>query len=104
MTEYREYIIEPHSYLSLSYQFAHKEYDGPEDRRVGFGKTIADCKQQIDDYIFENTSYEVKLIEPFKAKKFTYMEEAKLFCESMGLCFDNITPLLNGFEIGFDAP
>lgn len=32
----------------LDWQWAHKDFDGPEDFRSGFGPSIQACKDQID--------------------------------------------------------
>lgn len=31
------------------WQYAHEDYDGPEDNRCGLGSSIDDCKEQIDE-------------------------------------------------------
>lgn len=48
---YRDYIISdnPPCARDFKFQFVHEEYDGPEDHRHGDGKTIEDCKHQIDE-------------------------------------------------------
>ena len=55
MTEYRDYritlYVKPSPFRGLDYDFAHKDYDGPEDRRCGNGASIEDCKRQIDELI-----------------------------------------------------
>lgn len=54
---YRDYRIErsdaPAFVRDAQFQFTHAEYDGPEDRRCGFGRDEADCRAQIDDLIAE---------------------------------------------------
>lgn len=49
--EYRDYEIWPIDIMQFRFEFNHKDYDGPEDRRLGTGKTIEDCRQQIDEQI-----------------------------------------------------
>jgi len=55
MTEYRDYSIsfdpKPIPYRDYDYNFAHKDYDGPEDKRCGNGGSIEDCKDKIDEQI-----------------------------------------------------
>ena len=58
VTEYRDYIItyDPKpipAYMGVDYDFAHKDYDGPEDKRCGNGGSIEDCKALIDEQIDE---------------------------------------------------
>lgn len=48
--EYKGYMINTApAYTRMAYMFTHKDYDGPEDRRHGYGKSIEDCKEQIDE-------------------------------------------------------
>jgi hypothetical protein len=49
---YKNYEIKPGEYTK--FDFVHLEYDGPEDRRLGHGRSIDDCKQQIDEMEWEN--------------------------------------------------
>jgi hypothetical protein len=55
--EYRDYLIQyappPIPDRRHDWQFAHKDYDGPGDRRCGDGRSIDDCKAQIDELIEE---------------------------------------------------
>ena len=50
---YRGYIIAydppPIGTRAMDWQFAHEDYDGPEDSRCGAGPSLEDCKAQIDD-------------------------------------------------------
>lgn len=47
--EYRDYVIEKVSPVcGYNYEFYHREYDGPEDRRAGIGKTLEECYESID--------------------------------------------------------
>lgn len=48
---YGEYEITaaPAFQREYRFNFAHKEYMGPEDRRCGCATTIEDCKEQIDE-------------------------------------------------------
>ena len=50
MTTYKGYLIAPTPTYAREFrwQFTHKEYTGPEDRRHGFGKTLEECTEQID--------------------------------------------------------
>jgi hypothetical protein len=86
--EYRDYIIQPHSYFGGHFEFVHKEYDGPEDRRIGHGSTVQDCKQQIDDIIFESNEWTVKHSEVLQPVTFTWLSDAIKFAGSYALEFD----------------
>lgn len=33
----------------FGWAFVHKDYDEPEDKRAGYGKSEQDCKDQIDE-------------------------------------------------------
>lgn len=49
---YKDYRI----YLDdnpFGWAFVHKDYDGDEDERFGYGKSVDDCKEQIDLLIAE---------------------------------------------------
>ena len=54
-TLYRDFEISRNPYsrppCSVDWQFVHKDYDGPEDRRFGHGPTLDDCKEQIDEML-----------------------------------------------------
>lgn len=54
---YRDFVIEywckPISIRDFDYDFVHIDYDGPEDSRKGHGKSIEDCKKQIDEMLSE---------------------------------------------------
>ena len=51
---YRDYeITHGLNRIWQRWDFAHKDYDGPEDGRCGGGKTIEDCIAAIDDRIDE---------------------------------------------------
>jgi hypothetical protein len=59
---YRNYIIEDApSYTRKKYQFIHQDYDGGHDKRIGVADTIDDCKQQINEKIFEQDIKEEEL-------------------------------------------
>jgi hypothetical protein len=47
---YRGYVIEENPYHILQHEwlFAHEEYDGPEDPRIGSERSVEMCKQRID--------------------------------------------------------
>lgn len=47
---YRDYIISHHSTVRTGqvWEYAHKDYDGPEDRRIGWAGTIDEAKGDID--------------------------------------------------------
>lgn len=52
--EYRDYLIEENtSPWPGKFEFVHNSYDGPGDNRLGFGNSIQDCKDQIDEQIEE---------------------------------------------------
>lgn len=61
---YRGCVIEQHwnpvagfrPYLD-SFVWAHEDYDGPEDKRCGFGETLADVCEDID-FKLEKGEYE----------------------------------------------
>lgn len=49
MTErYRDFDIDE-GYPG-TYQYVHKDYDGPEDNRAGWARTVAECKDEIDEW------------------------------------------------------
>jgi len=52
-TQYRGYNIRhnppPANLPQANWQFEADDYDGPGDGRIGFGPTLDDCKQQIDE-------------------------------------------------------
>lgn len=49
MTErYRDFDIDE-GYPG-TYQYVHKDYDGPEDNRAGWAWTVAECKAEIDEW------------------------------------------------------
>lgn len=55
---YKDWIIAVNSmwpHDQFAYTYTHKDYDGDEDNRYGFGATIEACKQEIDDYENEQT-------------------------------------------------
>jgi hypothetical protein len=55
MIEYREFeiVYNPPSIpvRSFDWQFAHRDYDGPEDNRSGHAKSLADVKEMIDEMV-----------------------------------------------------
>ena len=57
MSQYRGFEIiydpPPIPYRNLDWQFAHIEYDGPEDHRCGAGESEAECREFIDEIISE---------------------------------------------------
>lgn len=49
MTErYRDFDIDE-GYPG-TFQYVHKDYDGPEDNRAGWAWTVAECKAEIDEW------------------------------------------------------
>lgn len=51
LERYGKYSISlapPHQ-REYRFNFVHDDYDGPGDRRCGFGKTIQECRDWIDD-------------------------------------------------------
>lgn len=52
-TEYRGYVIEydppPIPGPTFDWQYTHKDYDGPEDKRHGYSASVEACKAEIDD-------------------------------------------------------
>lgn len=52
MDDYRgfsfSYWRKPIPTSAFDYDFVHDDYDGPGDPRCGNGKSIEDCKEQID--------------------------------------------------------
>lgn len=44
-----EICVGPAYTRDSQWQFAHVDYDGPEDNRCGLGSSIEDCKEQIDE-------------------------------------------------------
>jgi hypothetical protein len=57
MTEtYRDFAItpiDPPGPTSLRWQYVHCDYDGPEDKRIGVAASIQECKDAIDDMLWE---------------------------------------------------
>ena len=57
MMIYRGYTIsfdpKPIPYRDFDFDFAHVDYDGPEDKRSGHGASVSDCQDQIDEIIYE---------------------------------------------------
>jgi len=48
--EYRDYQIEfADSASRMRFQYIHKEYNGPEDHRLGVKNSLAECIRQIDE-------------------------------------------------------
>lgn len=97
---YREFNIEHNGW---AYIYSHKEYDGPEDRRIGSAFTIEEAKQEIDDYIAANTTYFVNNPVAGTITKFFFIQEAINFCKSIGLDQSFITFWLDGEEVSFDS-
>jgi len=54
---YRGYIINhdqtPIPIRNHDWQFAHEEYDGPEDRRIGSAGSLEDAKREIDEMLLD---------------------------------------------------
>jgi|APSaa5957512493_1039668.scaffolds.fasta_scaffold43243_3 hypothetical protein len=52
---YRGYTIsfDPKPIPYRDFDFAHVDYDGPEDKRCGHGASVSDCQDQIDEIIYE---------------------------------------------------
>ena len=50
--QYKDYIItyepKPIPTDKWDFNYAHKDFDGPEDGRYGIGSSIIDCMQQIN--------------------------------------------------------
>lgn len=49
---YRDYTISPSNFFN--YEFSHKDYDGPEDNRCGYAKTLEEALDTIDEQILES--------------------------------------------------
>lgn len=48
--EYKGYVISMAPlYTRFKWQYVHKEYDGPEDDRLGYCNTIEQCIEEIDE-------------------------------------------------------
>ena len=49
---YRGYYIEynppPIPTYNMDFAYYSEDYDGPQDYRYGYGKSVEDCKHQID--------------------------------------------------------
>ena len=55
--KYMDYLIQQNDSCGGKYSFVHDGYDGApdaNDHRYGFGSSIEDCIQQINQYILEN--------------------------------------------------
>lgn len=54
---YRGFTIEhdpkPIPTRAHDYSFVHEDYDGPEDKRIGTGSSVQDCRDAIDDMLWE---------------------------------------------------
>ena len=54
---YRDYIItfelKPIPSRAFDFDYAHKDYDGPEDRRCGNAESVAAAQRDIDEIIEE---------------------------------------------------
>lgn len=46
-TLYRDFVI---SHSWIGWQWVHKDYDGPDDRRAGTERNLVDCFKAIDDW------------------------------------------------------
>jgi hypothetical protein len=101
MTTYRNFEI-THSYM-WGYDYTHVDYDGPEDSRTGTRHTIEECKDAIDEYYFEKTSYKVLNPNSKTITKFDYWEEAVAFCRSCCIPVDFIKLEIAGFNVDFDS-
>lgn len=54
--EYRGFVIEPNIYNYTkwdAYEYMHKDYDGPEDRRAGYAESVEQAMVTIDDDFFD---------------------------------------------------
>jgi hypothetical protein len=100
MTTYRNFQI---IFIDGSFHYIHKEYDGNEDKRFGYFKTIEECKDAIDQYYFEKTSYKVLNPNSKTITKFDYWEEAVAFCRSCCIPVDFIKLEIAGFNVDFDS-
>ena len=48
---YQGYKIYPSPYGHWNnWLFCHKDYDGPEDKRLGDGKDVMECIEKIEEY------------------------------------------------------
>ncbi|MCP4169957.1 MAG: hypothetical protein GY758_04190 [Fuerstiella sp.] len=56
--KYRGYTITydppPIPIRAHDWQFAHDEYDGPEDTRIGYAKSLTDAMHEVDEQIAED--------------------------------------------------
>lgn len=62
---YRDYIIhlsDLSAPLVCQYTYFHKDFDGPEDNRHGFGPTVEDCMERIDEALEEDVEPEAPLL------------------------------------------
>ena len=50
-TSFKGYLIRPHYYLPNQFEFAHEDYDGPEDHRLGSGASVLECVDLIEEQI-----------------------------------------------------
>lgn len=44
-----EITVAPAYQREFRFNFCHPDYDGPGDKRCGFGKSIEDCRNWIDE-------------------------------------------------------
>ena len=58
--KYRQFEIEPESIIGCCY--FHEDYDGPEDRRAGYGRTQQECKDAVDEWWTEQTLEAVRKV------------------------------------------
>lgn len=62
---YRDFIIERHEWAG--WQFTHKEYDGPEDARIGTASSFIDARCQVDEMIEGIEAGTFKTYKPMEA-------------------------------------
>jgi hypothetical protein len=57
MTNYRDYEITfnppPIPSRACDWQYTHKDYDGPEDPRIGHAESLEAAKSDIDDLVID---------------------------------------------------
>ena len=56
---YKGYRIYPGDTGSAEWLFHHKEYSGPSDYRCGYGDSIEDCQDEIDQILLWESENEL---------------------------------------------
>jgi hypothetical protein len=84
--KYRGYVISETAAHAREwrYEFAHADYDGDEDLRCGRGKTVHECKEQIDEMIFEAKKKKAKKYECLSCKDTGRQSGEYCFCQRGG--------------------